>query len=137
MTVSKYIIDLLKTYKGIEVDTNHVSDGADQYGLFKSPARSVKTYISGEYEITENYQFLARQSNVSKSERKDADEWIEELAYWADDLGYVYDFPQLDNNRKVIGLSLTGNPYPMESDERDSLFQMSLSITYMRGREEQ
>jgi len=135
MTISKYIIDLLKLHKGIEVDTEHVSDGSDQYGLFKSPTRDTREYIGGSYEITEHYQFLARQRANSREERKEADEWIEELAYWADDFSFNYEFPPIDGKRSVTGLSITGNPYPMESDNRDSLYQMSLSITYIRERE--
>ena len=38
MTISAYISNLLKEYDGIEIDTDHVSDGSDKYGLFKSPA---------------------------------------------------------------------------------------------------
>lgn len=135
MTISQYISELLKQYDGIELDTNHVKDGSDQYGLFRSPGRNIKNFIVGGYEITENYQFLARQSAVSDASRKKADEWLEDLTYWADDLGIIYEFPPIDKNRRVTGLSITGNPYPMESDNREILYQMSLSITYERERE--
>lgn len=135
MTISQYISDLMKQYDGIELDTNHVKDGSDQYGLFRSPGRDIKNLTDGSYEITEYYQFLARQSAVSLSSRKKTDEWLEDLAYWADDLGVNYEFPPIDKNRRVTGLSITGNPYPMESDNRECLYQMSLSITYERERE--
>lgn len=135
MTVSAYITDLLKNYEGIEIDTNHVSDGSDKYGLFKSPSRNIKNFNDGSYEITEFYQFLAKQKTVSLTERKEADEWLEDLAYWADDFSVNYSFPPLDKNRKVTGFSITGSPYPMEVDNRDTTYQMSLSITYMRERE--
>lgn len=135
MTISQYISDLMKQYDGIELDTNHVKDGSDQYGLFRSPGRDIKNFTDGSYEITEYYQFLARQSAVSLSSRKKMDEWLEDLAYWADDHGVNYEFPPIDKNRRVTGLSITGNPYPMESDNRECLYQMSLSITYERERE--
>lgn len=135
MTIAKYITDLLKRYEGIEVDTNHVSDGSDQYGLFKAPERDVKNLIDGSYEVTEHYQFLARQNANSKAERKESDEWLEDLAYWADDFSFYNEFPSIDGKRYVTGLTITGNPYPMESDNRESLYQMLLSITYVRERE--
>ena len=135
MTVSAYIADLLKNYEGIEIDTNHVSDGSDKYGLFKSPSRNIKNFNDGSYEITEFYQFLAKQKTVSLTERKEADEWLEDLAYWADDFSVNYSFPPLDKKRQVTGFSITGSPYPMEVDNRDTTYQMSLSITYMRERE--
>ncbi|MCI5918032.1 MAG: hypothetical protein MRZ75_01700 [Roseburia sp.] len=135
MTISAYIVNLLKNYDGIEIDTNHMADGSDQYGLFKSPSRDIKEFNDGTYQITEYYQFLARQSGGSKSERKEADEWLEDLAYWIDDFPYVYNFPALDGKRKVIGLSITGSPYPMEAGDKDVMYQILLSITYSRERE--
>lgn len=136
MTISAYIVNLLKNYDGIEIDTNHMAEGSDQYGLFKSPSRDTKEFNDGTYQITEYYQFLARQSGVSKSERKEADEWLEDLAYWIDDFPFSYSFPPLDKKRNVIGLSITGSPYPMEAGDKDALYQILLSITYTREREE-
>lgn len=136
MTISEYIVNLLKNYDGIEIDTNHVSDGSDQYGLFKSPSRDIKYFNDSSYQITEYYQFLARQYATSTSQRKEVDEWLEDLAYWIDDFPYNYVFPSLDNNRKVTGLSITGAPYPMETKEKDILYQILLSITYIRERRE-
>ena len=135
MTVSAYIVGLLKSYEGIEIDTNHVSDGSDKYGLFKSPSREKREYTDGSCEITEHYQFLARQRTISPAERKEADEWLEELMYWADDFAINYRFPQFDKNRRVTGFSITGNPYPMETSNNDTMYQMALSITYVRERE--
>lgn len=136
MTISAYIVNLLKNYDGMEIDTNHMAEGSDQYGLFKSPSRDVKEFNDSSYEITEYYQFLARQRAVSKSERKEADEWLEDLTYWVDDFPLKYSFPELDKNREVIGLVITGSPYPMEADDKEAMYQISLSITYIREREE-
>ena len=136
MTISAYIVNLLKNYEGIEIDTNHMADGSDQYGLFKSPSRDIRDFNDGTYQITEYYQFLARQSGVSKSERKEADEWLEELAYWIDDLTYYYSLPELDKNRQVTGVSITGSPYPMEANYKEAMYQILLSITYTRERRE-
>lgn len=135
MTISEYIVNFLKNYEGIEIDTNHMTDGSDKYGLFKSPSRDTKEFNDGTYQITEYYQFLARQSGVSKSERKEADAWLEELTYWIDDYPYNYGYPSIDNKREVTGLSITGSPYPMETGDKESLYQIMLSITYMRERE--
>ncbi len=136
MTISAYIVNLLKNYEGIEIDTNHMADGSDQYGLFKSPSRDIKDFNDGTYQITEYYQFLARQSGVSKSERKEADEWLEDLAYWIDDFPYKYGFPELDKNRDVKEVSITGSPYPLEANDKETMYQIILSITYIREREE-
>ncbi len=136
MTVSAYIAELLKNYEGVEIDTNHVSDGSDKYGLFKSPSRTKTDFTDGSYEVTEHYQFMARQKTVSPTERKEADEWLEDLTYWADDFPLNYNFPSIDKNRRVTGFSITGSPYPMEADSKETLYDMSLSITYIRERED-
>ena len=135
MTISKYIVEFLKIIGGVEIDTNHMQDGSDQYGLFKSPARDVNNFVDGSYSIKEQYQFLARLNSVSETERKEADEILEELTYKVDDYSFEYDYPELDGKRKVMDISVTGCPCPMESEERETLYQISLSITYVRERE--
>ena len=132
MTISKYIVDFLKIIGGIEIDTNHMQDGSDQYGLFKSPSRNKKDFNDGSYEITEFYQFLARFDSVSDTERKESDELLEDLTYKLDDYKLEYEYPEIDKGRRVTDISVTGNPYPMEAKDRGILYQMSLSITYER-----
>lgn len=136
MTISKYIVDLLAEYEGLEIELNHIPDGADQYGLFKSPAREVKRFNDGSCEISEHYLFYARQTTLSGSERKEADEWLENLTYWIDDFPFYFAFPDLDGNRTVQELTITGCPYPMEADDKETLYQLTLSITYTRERED-
>ena len=62
MTISQYITDFLKNYENIEIDTNHVADGSDKYGMFKSPARDVRNNIDESYQITEYFNFFAKQT---------------------------------------------------------------------------
>lgn len=137
MTISKAISDWIKLYENIKIESNHLQDGADKYGLFKSPSREVKEFVCNScYEITEHYQFLARQSAVSDTERKESDEWLEELTYWADDYSLNYKYPELDGNRVILKIELVGSPYPMEANDKDAIYQIALSITYSREREE-
>lgn len=136
MTISEYIANLLKNYTEMEIDTNHMMEGSDKYGLFKSPSRDIELFNDTSYQITEYYQFLARQTGVSNEERKEADEWLEDLTYWVDDFTYNYSFPDIDKNRKITGLSITGSPYPMTADDKEAMYQILLSITYTREREE-
>ncbi len=135
MTISAAVAAWLSFYENMAIDTNHITDGSDKYGLFKSPSRQTKEFNNGTYEITEFYQFFARQASVDEADRKDADEWLEDLAYWADDFPFSYAYPTLNGGRKIDKITLTGTPYVMESGSSDSLFQMSLSITYTRERE--
>lgn len=136
MTISKAITQWLKGYENINIETNHIKDGADKYGLFKSPARDIKNFNDNSQKITEYYQFMAKQSAVSDTERKEADEWLEDLTYWVDDYQVNYEYPDVGGNRRIESIELTGCPYPMESTEDEILYQMSLKITYSREREE-
>ena len=135
MTISAAVASWLSFYESMEVDTNHIEDGSDKYGLFKSPTRTTKEFTDGSYEVTEFYQFYARQASVSEEDRKDSDAWLEDLSYWADDFPFNYNYPALDGGRKIDKIELTGTPYTMESGSSDTLFQMSLSVTYIRERE--
>lgn len=136
MTISAYIAGVLSEYEGMSIDMNHVEAGADQYGLYKSPGRNKKDFTDGSYEVTENFQFFARQSTLSKSERKEADEWLEDLSYWVDDYSFTKGFPAIDGHREVTSLSITGAPYVMDAEDKEALYQMSISITYIRERED-
>lgn len=135
MTIAAAVASWLSFYESMEVDTNHITDGSDKYGLFKSPTRTTREFSDGSYEITEFYQFFARQASVSETDRKDSDAWLEDLAYWADDFPYMYEYPELDGGRTITKIALTGVPYPMETSSGDTLFQMSLAVTYTRERE--
>lgn len=135
MTISETISKWLAEYDGIVVDTNHVSDGSDQYGLFKSPQRNIVSHVDSSYEITEYYQLLARLNSLSEDDRKDSDEQLEKLTYWADDYSFVHEYPALDGNRQILNISVTGSPYPLSTDSSDTVYQLSIEITYTRERE--
>ena len=135
MTISETISKWLAEYDGIVVDTNHVSDGSDKYGLFKSPQRNIVSHVDSSYEITEYYQLLARLNSLSEDDRKDSDEQLEKLTYWADDYSFNHEYPALDGNRQILNISVTGSPYPLSTDSSDTVYQLSIEITYTRERE--
>lgn len=137
MTISKYISDFISTYlDGVSIDTNHLSDGPDKYGLFKSPTRDIRKNIDGSSEITEHYQFFAKQDGISEVDRKDSDAFLEDLTYWMDDYSLKYNYPVIDGNREIIDISITGCPYSMDVENNNEVvYQMLLSITYTRERE--
>lgn len=137
MTISKYIRDFISNYlDGVTIATNHLEEGPDNYGLFKSPAREIRKTIDGTYEITEHYQFFAKQDGVSEADRKDSDEFLEELTYWMDDYSHDYAYPPIDGGRWVTDISITGCPYSMDVENNNEVvYQVLLSITYTRERE--
>ena len=132
MTISKYVADFLKLYDGIEIDTNHVQDGSDKYGLFKSPSRDFERRVDGSAKITEYFQFLAAQRSIAEEERKEDDEWLESFTYWLDDYPVIYTYPELDGSRRVLDIKATGSTTPLTDDNNRIVYQMLLSITYER-----
>lgn len=132
MTISKYIADFLKLYETIEITTNHLAEGADKYGLFRSPARRVVHTIDGSMLVTESFTFYAAQRSISETERKEDDEWLEDLMYWVDDYGYTYDYPEIDKLRTVREITVTGTPSQFSDDNNGIIYQITLSITYER-----
>lgn len=135
MTISEAISKWLAEYGEIVIETNHVSDGSDKYGLFKSPQRNIVSHVDYSYEITEYYQLLARLNSLSEDDRKDSDEQLEKLTYWADDYPFVHEYTTLDGNRQILNISVTGSPYPLSTDSSDTVYQLSIEITYTRERE--
>lgn len=132
MTISQYITEFLKKYKNIEIETNHVADGSDKYGMFKSPARDVTYYNDDSYKVTEYFNFFAKQSAIAESERKESDEWLEDFMYWLDDYAIDNEYPVIDGDRRVLSITATGCPTPMYDDKNDITYQISMSITYER-----
>jgi hypothetical protein len=137
MTISKYIRDFISNYlDGVSITTNHLEEGPDNYGLFKSPAREIRKFNDGSCDITEHYQFFAKQDGVSEADRKDSDEFLEELTYWMDDYSLDYTYPPIDGNRVVTDISITGSPYSLDvENDNEVVYQIMLSITYTRERE--
>lgn len=137
MTISKYISDFISDYiTDIKISTNHLENGSDKYGLFKSPSRELREFTDGSYEISEHYQFFAKQNGNSENDRIDSDEFLENLTYWMDDFAVKYEYPPIDGNRTVTKIEMTGCPYPVEVENRNELlYQISLKITYLRERE--
>lgn len=132
MTISKYIVDFLKLYEDIKINTNHLAAGADQYGVFRSPARTISQNICGSYTITETFTFYASQRSISDAERKEDDEWLEDLMYWIDDYSFNYEYPEIDKDRTITNIQCTGTPSEFSDDDNGIIYQVTLAVTYER-----
>ena len=132
-TISAAIVEMFEGL-GFTIHTNHLSDGSDRFGLFRSPARTKIENIDGSCLITEAYQFFGRLDSMSETEREDAEEQMEAFVYAVDDYIYNNDYPELTDNRTIQDVDITGCPYPAETTDEDLLYQISLSITYLRER---
>ena len=132
MTISKYVAEFIKNYDDIKIDTNHVGEGSDKYGLYRSPSRDIQRRVDGSSVITEYFQFYASQKSISEAERKEDEEWLEAFVYWVDDYPIFNEYPEIDDNRIVSEIKANGSPTPFRDDDQGILYQIAISITYER-----
>lgn len=132
-TISAAIVEMFDNL-GFTINTNHLNEGSDRYGLFRAPSRTTEEHIDGSYLITEGYQFFGRLDSMSETEREDAEELMEQFVYSVDDYLLTHDYPELTGSRTIQTVDITGCPYPFETTDEDLLYQISLSITYLRER---
>lgn len=132
MTISKYIANFISLYDNIKIETNHVAEGSDKYGLYRSPSRDIGRRVDGSSNITEYFQFFASQKSISEAERKEDDEWLEAFVYWVDDYPLLYEFPEIDGGRMITDIKVDGCPTPFRDDDNGIMYQITLSITYER-----
>lgn len=132
MTISKYVAEFIKKYDDIKIDTNHVGEGSDKYGLYRSPSRDIQRRVDGSSVITEYFQFYASQKSISEAERKEDEEWLEAFVYWVDDYPIFNEYPEIDDNRIVSEIKANGSPTPFRDDDQGILYQIAISITYER-----
>lgn len=132
MTISKYVNNFIKQYETLKIDTNHVQEGSDKYGLYKSPGMDIRRNVDGTATITENYQFLAMQRSIAEAERQEDDAWLENFVYWVIDYPLKYEYPEIDGGRIVTDITVTGAPTPLTNSDDGIMYQISLNITYQK-----
>lgn len=139
MTVSEALAKWLPVSieKGIVIQTQELQATPDSSGLYRGPERNLSVFNDGSYKITEHYQMLVRKANKTEAERRENDAFFEELVYWIDDKNYCGDLPLLDGKRRCEEVLLTGSPYIYYSDEDSAVYQLSLSVTYVREHKEE
>lgn len=135
-TIAQAVVQFLTGFGSLEMISGYADSGEDQYGLIKGADRTVKDCIGGAYEITENYQFYAKQISDSDGTNKKCDEWLEELTYWADDYSFQYEYPALSGGRHIENMELTGIPYTVDAENNEMIYKLVLTVTYVRERED-
>ena len=135
-TISKAVSEWLSGYEGLVIDTERIKDGSDKYGLFRSPNRLITEFADGSYTVKEYYSLLAKQSAISNEERLEADEFLENFCYWADDFYFDGEYPDIGGNRRITRIEVTGSPTAMITSPEETTYQISLAVSYTRDREE-
>ncbi len=133
MTISESLANWLKEFLEIvTIETNEIEGKSDRCGLYRNFERDVEQHISNTYNITEYYQFFAKQP---LQDEESNDEWLEKIMYLVDDKNYCEEYPVLGNNRSCLEIELTGQPYKFEEETNKTIYKIKIKIKYLRKRD--
>ena len=137
MTISQSVIKWLETFepkefwqmKGISTDIQPAK--VKSYSLVKEPIINKKTSISGKVTATEHYTLMARLDSQVDSDRIDNGGWGTALEEWVEEKNKKKDLPKIEG---VItrSVAVTTPFYLGKSDAQESVYQLTISITYMK-----
>ncbi len=136
-TVSNSIITWLKTFdmevhkKMKFIHTDIQPARVESYALIKEPVIKKKHYLSGREERTEHYTLMARFPSKTDPECVDNTEWGENLENWVEEQNRQGNFPVIEG-AKVQNISVTTPFYMGKSDINESVYQLTISIKYMK-----
>ena len=135
MTISESIIAWLKGFPGgisasdrICVDQLASSPGA--YGVFKAPGDTITEFIGGARNVTAYYLFVCRQPSQTNALRISNQAWMEELEKWIRRQNLAQNLPDLEENRKCLGISIANSYTMQEQDDAGTVYQFSIAIDY-------
>lgn len=137
MTVSQSVIKWLEAFepkefwqmKGISTDIQPAK--VKSYSLVKEPIINKKTSISGKVTATEHYTLMARLDSQVDSDRIDNGGWGTALEEWVEERNKKKELPKIEG---VItrSVAVTTPFYLGKSDAQESVYQLTISITYMK-----
>lgn len=139
MTVSQSIISWLKMFSATDywniktVNTDIQPAEASSYSLVKEPTINRKIYVSGKEVRTEHYTLMARLDSQNNTDRIDNNAWGELLEQWVAEQNREKKFPVVEN-ATVNSVSVT-TPFYLgnATDSKDSIYQLTIAINYMKG----
>lgn len=133
MSKAKGIIDWFKTCGLVEnVETFDVNQLGNNLGagLYKQPSITKQTLADGSQIITENYYVLFRRSAQIPKERIDNEDFLEAVENWFYEQEVNESYP--DIGYPVHEISATNAFYMLERDSHNAVYQLTLSVKYMR-----
>lgn len=134
MTVSESVIRWLKGFDASRlksINTDMLAADVKSYALIKEPTQNVQSFLSGRKVITDHFTLMARLPSKTNSTRIDTSGFGEALADWISAQNAAGNYPAVEN-AKVQEISVTTPFYLGQSEENDSLYQMTVAIKYMK-----
>lgn len=140
MTVAQSIIAWLRGFnqeehwKMKEINTDIQPAQVKSYSLVKEPIINKKHSVSGKITATEHYTLMARLDSQTDSDRIANNEWGTDLEEWVEKKNRDKEWPEL-TKAKVQNVSVTTPFYLGESGKSESVYQLTISITYVKEKE--
>lgn len=134
MTVSESVIRWLKGFDAHRlknINTDMLAADVKSYALIKEPVQNVQSFLSGRRIITDHFTLMARLSSKTNTTRIDNSGFGEALADWISTQNAAGNYPEVEG-AKVQEISVTIPFYLGQSEENDSLYQMTVAIKYMK-----
>nr|DAI89216.1 MAG TPA: Minor capsid protein from bacteriophage [Caudoviricetes sp.] len=136
-TVSESVITWLKTFNPKEyrkmkrIETGILPADVDSYALVKEPIVNKKTSISGKVTATEYYTLHARLASQNNTDRIDNGAFGELLEAWVYEQKQMKNYPVIESG-KVKGVDVTTPFYVGKTETNNSVYQLTISITYVK-----
>lgn len=134
MTVSESVIRWLKGFDASRlknINTDMLAADVKSYALIKEPVQNVQSFLSGRRIITDHFTLMARLSSKTNGTRIENSGFGETLADWISIQNASGNYPDVEG-AKVQEISVTTPFYLGQSEENDSLYQMTVAIKYMK-----
>lgn len=134
MTVSESVIRWLKDFdvsRIKNINTDMLTADVKSYALIKEPVQNVQSFLSGRKIITDHFTLMARLSSKTNSTRIDNSGFGEALADWIGVQNAAGNYPAVEDAR-VQEINVTTPFYLGQSEENDSLYQLTIAIKYMK-----
>lgn len=137
MTISQGIIKWLETFEPEEqqgmkcISTDIQPAKVNSYSLVKEPIINKKTSITGTVRATAHYTLMARLDSQTDAERVGNNMWGELLEEWVEDKNKKKELPVIDDVT-VQSVAVTTPFYLGESETHESVYQLTISITYVK-----
>ena len=134
MGKARGIIDWFKTCPLVEdveeFDINQLSAQEMMAGLYKQPAVTTEKLIDGTVIVTENYYVLFRRAAKVKADRYENDDFMEAVENWVYEQELAENYPDIGFD--VFEIEATNAFYMLERDSDDAVYQLTISIKFMK-----
>ena len=131
ITVSQSVIKWLKEFEKSSINTDIQPAKVNSYSLVKEPIINKKTFISGRVRATEHYTLMARLESQIDVSRVENNAWGESLEQWVYEKNKKKELPELEG-ANVQSVAVTTPFYLGKSEANESVYQLTISITYER-----